>query len=279
MALVFLAVVWGYSWVAIKVATLDASPLALAALRATAGATALLLFLAISGRSLRPPPFLPTLAYGLLQTTGFSLVQTTAVAQGGAGKSAILAYTMPFWLALLAWPLLGDPIAGLRWLSLGLAAAGLLLVVWPLDARALPADALAVLAGLIWAASAVLVIRLRRGGRYDLLALTTWQMVWGALALGAVALFVPGHVRLTPRFVAAIAFLSIVVNAVGWALWLFILSRLPPATAGIASLATPVMGIAFSALQLREVPSRTELAGIALIVVALAVNARSGRTR
>ena len=36
------------------------------------------------------------------------------------------------------------------------------------------------------------------------------------------------------------------------------LARLPAGVAGIASLATPVLGVAFAALQLHEIPSRTD---------------------
>jgi drug/metabolite transporter (DMT)-like permease len=54
---------------------------------------------------------------------------------------------------------------------------------------------------------------------------------------------------------------------------MFILSRLPAGVAGIASLATPVVGVLAAAIQLHEIPSRSELAGMVLIVVALVVNA------
>ncbi len=275
LALSFLALIWGYSWVAVKVATRDASPIAVAALRSGLGAVALLAFLALTRRSLRPTPFAPTAVYGLLQTTGFTLLQSVAVALAGAGRVAILAYTMPFWLAILAWPFLGERIAGARWVALALAAAGLALVVSPIEAGSALPNGLAVGAGLVWAASAVWAVRMRVAGGHDLLSLTTWQMVWGSVALAAAALAMPVHVRVTAPLVASIAFLAVISNAVGWALWLFILSRLPAAAAGVASLATPVVGVALAALQLGEVPSRAELAGMACIVTALVVNARA----
>jgi drug/metabolite transporter (DMT)-like permease len=96
---------------------------------------------------------------------------------------------------------------------------------------------------------------MRSAAPYDLLSLTTWQMVWGSVALAPFALVLPVHVRWTPSFVAAVAFLVVFAAAVGWALWLFILSRLSASVAGIASLATPVVGVTIAALQLHEVPS------------------------
>ena len=81
--LALLALLWGYSWIPVKIATYDASPLALAALRSGLGALALLAFLAGTRRPLRPPPFGPTLVLGLLQTVGFTIPQTVAVSLGG----------------------------------------------------------------------------------------------------------------------------------------------------------------------------------------------------
>jgi drug/metabolite transporter (DMT)-like permease len=273
LALVALALVWGYTWVTIKIATADASPYVVAGSRLVIATAILFALLALTRRSLKPPPFVPTLVLGLLQTTGWTLLQTLAVAQGGAGKSAVLGYTMPFWAALLAWPFLGERIAGLRWVALALAAAGLAFVVAPLDARSFAADGLAVVAGLSWGASAVWAKRLRRRYDVELLSLTTWQLLWGTIPLVVLMLAIGGPVHWTASFIAAMAFMSIGGAALGWFLWMFILSRLPAGVAGIASLATPVVGVLAAALQLHEIPSRSELAGMALIVVALVVNA------
>lgn len=274
LALAFLALLWGYSWLAIKVATLDASPIVVAWMRCAGGALALLATLALTGRSLRPPPFVPTLIYGLLQTTGFHLLQTLAVSMGGTGKAAILAYTMPFWLSVLAWPFLGERIVGLRWFVLALAALGLALVVTPLHASNAIASLLPVAAGLAWAASAVWVIRVRAEGGYDLLSLTAWQMVWGSMAMIPFTLLYPVAVRFTPAFLVSMSFLILFSTALGWALWLVVLSRLPASVAGVASLATPVIAVTVAAVHLHEIPTRNEWIGIACLVVALVVNAR-----
>ncbi|HEY0476331.1 MAG TPA: EamA family transporter [Kofleriaceae bacterium] len=273
LALVVLALVWGYTWVAIKIATEYASPYVVAGARLGIATAILFAILALTGRSLRPTPFVPTLILGLLQTTGWTLLQTLAVASGGAGKSAVLGYTMPFWVAILAWPFLGERIAGLRWLALALAAGGLALVVAPLDARSFVADGFAVAAGISWAASAVWAKHLRKRYRTELLSLTCWQLLWGTLPLIVLMLALPMNIRWTGPFIATMAFVSIGGGALGWFLWMFILSRLPAGVAGIASLATPVVGVLSAALQLHEIPALTELIGMALIVLALVVNA------
>ncbi len=279
LTMALLSLFWGYSWIAAKVATGDAAPIVVAVLRNGIGAVGLLGVLVATGRSLRPPPFGPTLVYGLLQTAGFQFIQTVAVSLGGAGKTSILAYTMPFWLVLLAWPLLGERILPLRWVALALAVAGLVFIVLPLESRSMGANALAVLAGFVWAASAVWAIRIRRTASYDLLSLTAWQMVWGSLALAPALLVLPWHARWTGALVGSVLFLGFVSGAAGWAMWLYLLSRLPPSAAGVASLATPVVAVVLSAIHLGEIPTGRELAGIACIVVALVVNARVGAPR
>jgi drug/metabolite transporter (DMT)-like permease len=272
IALISLAFIWGYNWVMMKVAAENASALLVALGRPLLGATVLFVVLAVRG-NLRPTPFVPTLILGLLQTTGFSLFAVLAVSTGGAGKVAVLAYTMPFWIVLFAWPLLGEKIAGARWIALVLAAIGLALVVSPLDRHTILGDALAVLAGMLWALSAVWTKMLRARHEVELLSLTTWQMIWGTIPLIVIALFVPEHIRLAPETFIAFGFVGLIAQSLGWLLWAFILSRLPAGVAGIALLATPVVGVCAAALQLHEIPSHAELAGMVLIVIALVVNA------
>ncbi len=269
-----LALIWGYNWVVLKVATHDADAVTVAALRALLGSLCLFVALAVMRRPLRPPPLGPTLVLGLLQTTGLTLLQTLAVATGGAGKTAILAYTMPFWTVLFAWPYLGERIRTNGAVALALAALGLVLVVWPVSiSGGLESECCAIGAAIVWAASAVYAKRMRARHAVDLLGLTTWQLFLGALPLVAIALIEPGHVlRLTPSFGWAIAYIAVPASAVGWLLWLFILSRLSAGVAGVASLLTPVIGAGAAWLQLGETPGPRELAGLACIVVAIGVN-------
>jgi drug/metabolite transporter (DMT)-like permease len=268
------SLIWGYNWVVIRIATADGSPIFVATLRTAIGALTLLLVL-VARRQLRPTPFVPTLVLGLLQTFAFTILQTIAVALGGAGKVAVLAYTMPFWATLFAWPFLGERIVGIRWLALALAAVGLGFVAAPFNGSTMWGDILAVLAGLAWGASVVWARRLQVRDKLELLPLTAWQTVWAFIPMLVIALIVPERVHWTGGFVAAMLFLGL-AQGVAWTMWLFVLARLPAGVAGIASLATPVLGVAFAALQLHEIPSRTELFGMALILGALGLNAVPG---
>lgn len=274
VAILVLATIWGYNWVAIKVATHDADGFMVSAVRSVVGTLCLFAALIVTRRSLHPPPFVPTLILGLLQTTIFTLLQVLAIATGGAGKTAILAYTMPFWIVLMAWPILHERVARNGWIALALAAAGLALVLTPLDlAGGLTSKALAIGAALVWALSAVYGKLLRTKHVTDLLALTTWQMLYGTVPLVAVVALTGVHrLQLTTSFIASIGYVAVLGTALAWLLWMFILSRLNAGVAGVASLLTPVIGVLAAWLQLGERPGLLELMGMGCIVAALVVN-------
>lgn len=274
-ALVALALVWGCNWVVLKVATVDATPFALTALRTVLGAVALFAVIAVTRRSFRSPPIVPTAILGLLNTAGFFIFQTLAVSTGGAGKAAILAYTYPFWIALLAWPLLGDRVSRTAFIGLILAAVGLGFILVPIDfSHSLASKFFAVMTAIDWAFASIYAKRMRAKYEVDLLSLTAWQTLYGAIPLTIVALLVPHQsVHLTPAFGWALAYIAVLGTALGLLLWLFALNRLQAGAAALASLLTPVVTVFVAWLLLREQPSSTELIGIVLILSALSIDA------
>src|SRR3569623_1639705 len=146
-----------------------------------------------------------------------------ALLAGGAGKVAVLSYTMPFWVMLLAWPLLGERLRDLQWLAAGAALAGLTCILEPWHLHgSLLSDVLAVAAGLCWALAVILAKRLqRRGPAVDVLAFTAWQMFMGALPLLVLASVLPAPpTHGSPYRVVALAYNVIACNALAWPLWL-----------------------------------------------------------
>jgi drug/metabolite transporter (DMT)-like permease len=215
---------------------------------------------------------------GLLQTAGFTGLSQWALVAGAAGKTAVLAYTMPFWLLLLAWPLLHERLRGAQWLAMLLAAVGLVLILAPWQQQPTLASALlAVASGLCWALSAVLVKKIRRRSAMPLLALTAWQLLFGAVVLAVIALVVPTKpTEVAPYLVFAVLYTSIIGTGFAWLLWMIVLDSLPAGIAGLGSLAIPAVGVLAAWLELREQPPPHELGGMLVIAVALLVLAVPG---
>jgi drug/metabolite transporter (DMT)-like permease len=272
LALVAIAPVWGYSWVVTKVALAYCRPLTFAVISTAVCVACLSLVLVATHRRLRPPPLGWTALIGFLQTTLFAGLATVALDQGGAGKVSVLAYTMPFWLLLLAWLFLGDRVHGLQWAGVALAFAGLVLVVRPWAIGGVLSGVLACAAGLAWAGGALAVKLLQRRTHVDVISLTAWQMGLGALPLIVAAVLThSGWPQWTGTFVLCLGYSGILANAVCWVLWIYALRTLRAGVAGLGTLAIPVVGVFAAWLQLGERPSVEEAAGMALIIAALAL--------
>lgn len=277
-AFALLGLLWGYNWVVMKLALRDAGPIDFAVLRVGIGALVTFALLPVLGVPLKPRHVGKTIWLGLFQTTGFVGLISLSLAFGHAGKSAVLAYTMPFWVILLGWPFLGERLRGLQWPAVGLALLGLVLVLelWEGGMGWLNSG-LAIAAGASWGISVIIVKKIPVRGRDDLLSLTAWQMAFGCVPLIVAALLVPERpIEWTPYFIGALAYNAIGATAIAMLLWLYILQRLPATISGFSSLVVPVVGVVAAWLQLGERPSIAEGIGIALMLGALALLAYAG---
>lgn len=273
LALAALAILWGYNWVAMKVASQYAAPLNFAALRLLLGAAVLFVVLIAMRRPLRVQHFWTVFWIGIFQSALFLGLAMWAVHLAGAGKVAILAYTMPLWVAVLGWPVLGERLRAIHGVALAVAIVGVLLIlnVWG-SGNSLAADGIALAAGASWAVGVLIAKRLQMRVRVDVLNLTTWQMALGGVALGLAALVVPETpTHWTLPYIAALAYNVVPATAVAYVLWLYILGRLSARDAGMGTLGNPIVGIVAAWLQLGETPPVSEAAGMGLIVGALAI--------
>lgn len=271
IALAILSLVWGFNWIVMKVVLAYIGPLTFSALRYVFGTAVLFAVLALRGENLAPTPWRATLLIGLAQTAGFQILVQLALVAGGAGKTALLAYTMPFWVIPLAWWLLDDRPTIRQWLFIGLAAAGLVLVLEPWNAHvSLPSALLALAGGACWAVGTVVAKRLFQAAPISALRLTAWQMLYGTVLLVVVALCV--HERAivwSPTLIGALVYNGVLSSGLGWAMWLFVVQRLPANVAGLGSLITPLIGVGFAWALLAERPDAAESIGIVVIGVAL----------
>jgi drug/metabolite transporter (DMT)-like permease len=273
LGLFILSFTWGYTWVLAKQALEYAPPFAFAAERCVGGALALFVALKLMGKPLKLIAPGATLAIGLAQVSGFMLFQTWALVEGGPGKTAVLIFTMPIWTLLLAWPILGERIRGKQWLAAASTLTGLVLIIEPWSMHSsLFSKFLGVTAALCWAIGTVLIKRLRAKQKVDLLSLTTWQMMIGAVPLVVLAMVVPEHAtNWTATYIGILAFMSVISTAMCWWLWITLLDRVPAWEASLSVLGTPVVAIVSSRLIMGEEFKLSEAAGILLIGTGLAI--------
>jgi drug/metabolite transporter (DMT)-like permease len=254
LLLIVLSLVWSYNWIVMKQVLRYSGPFEFAAWRYALGTLVLFAALRWRGVSLRPPPWAPVLAIGLAQTFAFQALVQLALVDGGAGKTALLAYTMPFWAVLLAWGVLRERPSRVQWTSLAIAG------------------------GLAWAIGMVLSKRVFLRGGVSALSLTAWQMLAGSIGLVLLTLWVPERpIAWTLPFVLSLAYNALLASGLAWLLWSYVVERLPTSVAGVSSLVVPILGVLFAWAVLGEVPSLAEGAGMLLLAAALLLAALAPR--
>lgn len=128
--LLFLAITsigWGFNWPITKFLLSYLPPMTLRGVTGVVGASLLAGLALLRGQTLRVPRAL----WGRLVLAAFLNVGCWMVLMGfalvflPASEAALIAYTMPIWAAILAWPILGERPNVLRVVSLAMAFAGL----------------------------------------------------------------------------------------------------------------------------------------------------------
>ena len=271
IALLVVSLVWGFTWVLTKQALAYAPPFAFAAQRCLGGALALFAALGLLGRPLGLVAPGKTLAIALVNVAAFLTFQTWALVEGGAGKTAVLNYTMPFWMLLMAWPFLGERIRVPQWLAAISALGGLALIIHPWNMHTSQFSKFLGLAGAVcWAVGSILIKRLRLQREVDLISLTAWQLLMGAAPLLLLSLVVPDRpTTWSGTYIAILSFISVFSTALCWWLWAYILDRVPAWEASLSVLGAPVVALLSSRWLLGEEFQISEVFGMLLIGLGL----------
>jgi drug/metabolite transporter (DMT)-like permease len=272
-ALLALTLIWGSNWLVLKFALQHAHPVVLNVHRTWLAALVLFAVLIFQRRPLLPPSWIAVAVTGLFQTTINIGSTTMALAGGGAGRTSVLVFTMPFWTLLLAWPILHERVKGSQWFAVGFAFVGLVLVVAPWHWQGDIGPKLwAVLSGFGWGAGTVLTKYFQRARQFDPLNFLAWQTLVGVLPLTVLPIAISFPDTLwSVSYVAQLAYIAVLSTAFGFMLWIAVLRILPAGTATLNMFAIPVLALLGSMAVFDERLTANEWAGIACIGIGLAI--------
>jgi drug/metabolite transporter (DMT)-like permease len=273
--LALLCVIWGTTWPIMKIALDGMPPFTMRTISTALAAPTLYLVCRIGGRSLHLPnakAFAHVVIASLLNIVFFTVLIAFGQLVAATSRVAILAYTVPIWSLLLAWPLLGERPGLMQIVALGLCGVGLTVLIHPLAASGIPLGLLlALAAGLSWAAGTVYLKWARIDA--DPVGVASWQL-FVAFVVFVVCVFpFEGGLQLgaaTTRSLLATAFVGVAGGGIAYGLWFAIVPRLPAVTSSLAVLGSPVIGVFSSMVVLGEIPTATDIIGFALIFAASA---------
>jgi drug/metabolite transporter (DMT)-like permease len=273
VALALLTLVWGLNWSAMKAALAHADPLAFNVHRTWLAVAALFAVLLARGGRFWPHRWSAVFVTAVFQTMINFGATTMAVAGGGAGRTSVLVFTMPFWTLLIAWPVLHERVRGLQAVAIAFAFAGLLLVVepWAWEGDLGP-KLWAVLSGFGWAAGTIAMKYYQRERGFDMLTFVAWQMLLGVLPLTVLPWwFDVAPTQWSVAQAGLLLIVGIVATAGGFLLWMEILQWLPAGLASLNMFAVPVIALLSSMAIFGERLESNEWYGIALIGIGLAL--------
>lgn len=276
------AVNWGATWPLMKFLLTEWPPLTMRALGSGTIAITLALGALAFGVSLRVPreQRARLVLFALLNITAWMAFGTLALRWLSASEAAILAYTMPVWAALFAWPILGERPGPARIAGLFLGFGSIVILFAgrgvELGLEKLPGLLFILASALFFALGAVLSKR-RPLVLHPITALA-WQMAIGCLPM---AILAPLLESFEPRLISApvwfwFGWFMLFSMGLSYLTWFGALARLPASTAAIGTLLAPVLSVLGAGIFLGEPLGWREAAALSgtVAAVALAVGLR-----
>lgn len=266
---------WGFNWPMMKMTLAELPVWTFRGLCVGSGALGLFIIARITGQSTRVPrnQWGWLIVISICNVTLWNVLIGYGLRMLPAGRSAILAYSMPVWAVLLSVFILGEKLTGRRVLGLGLGMAGMaVLLGGELSVmRTSPLGAILVLGGAIaWAFGTVLMRRFRT--TLSTTAFTAWQLLIGGLPIMIGALVIDwGHWEPigTAATVGLVYNMTFVFIFCYWA-WFKIASAAPPGVSSLSTLMIPIVGVFSGIWLLGESPQWQEYAALVLVIASLA---------
>ncbi len=295
-------VFWGSTYTAIHIAGEHLPPPVVSAARCLVTTALILAIVLLRRQSLRVPRGEgPKLALvGVLFMSGNNMMLTWGETTVPSGFASLLVATVPIMIALMERSLPGgEPLNRRGWAGTLLGTAGIVVLVWPSlhhVSQAPGGPQTTGGAGAIHPASGILiclvaalffgvgsVLSRRFHFQANTLVATGWQIGAASIFNLVFALAVGSfhHAVWTDRGFAAVLYLAIFGSLVGLVAFTYLLQHVPVTKVATYAFVNPIIAVLLGVVLLGERLAATELAGMAIIVgaVALVVLSRVGGTR
>jgi len=268
---------WGLNWSVLKFVLHDWPPLFARGTAGLLGALCLALLAKARGDSLAVPrearaPLVVAASINVSAWMGFTALALNWLK---VSEGALIAYSMPIWAMMFAWPLLGARPTRRSLVALGLSITGMVVLMGG------PEFTTAKLPGVLFAfAAAVLfalgTVKARKPVAMPGPAVAAWQVGLGCLPMVILGLVLeqPHIASLSAQGALGLAYMAIGPMALCYLTWFGALRRLPTAVAATSMLIVPVVGTLTAVPLLGETLGLREMFAIALTISGVALALR-----
>jgi drug/metabolite transporter (DMT)-like permease len=275
-----ICVVWGTTYLAIRVA-LETVPVTLVAgLRWMAAGLILAAFAAATGRRLPGPAFWPGLALlgFLMNVIGNGLV-VWAEQYVASGLTAVIIASVPFWTVGIEAALpRGERLRAGTLAGLALGFAGIIVLVWPEvwsggeRGRELIAGIVAIQVACLGWALGTAYTRRHPSSSDPLAAATVQMLLSGVMLLGlASAAGEWEALHFSPRSLAAMIYLTVAGSTIAYTAYVYAIQHLPISTVSLYAYINPIIAVLLGALLLAEPLTARIAVAAALVLAGIAV--------
>ena len=272
-AIVLLCLVWGSLWGLVKHSLQVFPPFLFISTRLILAALTLMLVQRLLSKSIFPQreEWKKLVISSLMICLGFYATQTFAMQFVDSGLSAILVFTMPIFIGVLAHYVLKERLNTQKIFGLVLGTLGLIAILWPQlhDLHfnlSLIGQAFLILSGFFWALTTVYIKQ--NFATYDKMKLTIWQLLIGGfvILIGAV-IFEPIdlHIWMNPLNDSMLFYIAVVGTGFAFALWNWIVSQVDTFVASISIMCIPILSLFFGYMLWHEPITLNILIGAAFI--------------
>ena len=280
LALATIYVVWGSTYLAIRVMVEDIPPLLGAGVRFLLAGAIIYAWVAwrrpASARHVTRQQFLTMAVVGILLIFGGNGLVTWAEKEVPSGLAALLIASEPLWVVLLRTGVGRERVPGITLVSVAIGFVGVALLVLPgerPEGAPLGWSLVVVLAAVLWATGSFAASRMDRP--QDLLTTTAWQMLLGGAFMTCVGLALgeAGEVsfsEISLDSALAFVFLVFVGSIAAFTAYNWLLQHVAISTVSTYAFVNPVIAVFLGWLILSEEVTGFVVAGTAVIVASVA---------
>lgn len=289
LALAYLSVflIWGSTYLAIRIGVRDIPPAMFAGLRFLIAGGVMLLYGRLSSRRLPATlaGYRTHLTVGILLLVGGNGMVVWSEQWVHSGLAAVIIAAVPLFMSSIdALVPGGHRLSSVGWTGILVGLGGVVMLVSPsfsgnAEAEINPAGVLGLLfASLSWSVGSIYSKRKAVGG--DVFMNTAVQMFSGGVVLMIIA-FATGETALTgisQEGLAALIYLIVFGSIIGYTAYTYLLHHVPPAKASTYAYVNPIVAILLGALILSEPLEMRTMLSTAIILAGVAI-VQFARTR